>query len=583
MQFSKLANYFQILEEQDSRLAMTATLAKLFKEVAAKEIDKVCYLTLGILAPKYQGIEFNMAEKTVIKSIAFTLGKTSQEVERAVKEMGDLGDYLYQAKKAKNKIDLSVGEVYENLLKIAQDSGIGSVERKVNKLSKLLKDLDLLGSKYVVRIVINKLRLGFSDMTILDALSWFKKENKSLRTPLEKAFNIQADIGQIAQLFKKGGIKEIDKIKPIPGVPIRAAKAERLKDAADILVKLEGQCLLESKYDGFRIMLHLNKSKKEKLKNGNLSLFDESTKNKSFVRIFSRAMDSMTHMFPDLVEALRNLKAQSLIIDGEAIAVNPKTGKFLPFQETVQRKRKHGVIKKAKEIPLKVFTFDLLYLNGESLLEKPFIERRRQLEQLLKKSQSNIILLTEQKKVTKVKEFKEFFEQVESDGLEGLMAKKANTTYKAGIRDHNWVKYKVAMQSELADTIDCVVMGYYKGKGKRSKFGIGAFLVGIVSKDKILTVSKIGTGLTDDQWREMFNRCQKIKTQKKPDSFKLDKNLNPDVWCQPELVVEIEADTITKSPLHSAGLALRFPRLKRFRDDKTVSQATNLKELEQMY
>jgi len=410
-----------------------------------------------------------------------------------------------------------------------------------------------------------------------------KAGDKSLRDPLERAFNTQADIGLIARLFKKGGVKEVGKIKPVPGIPIRAAKAERLKDAADILDKLAGQCLIEPKYDGFRLMLHLDKNKNDEANDSNLSLFNDSSDKKYFVRLFSRNLDDMTHMFPDVVTAVRKLSATSVIIDGEAIAVNPKTGQLLPFQETVQRKRKHGIAKKAREIPLKVFVFDLLFLNGSNLMAKPFKERRLKLKNLLNKVDSQILNLTEQKEVNKSEQFDQFFKQVQSEGLEGLMAKKSSTPYKAGIRDHNWVKYKVAMQSDLADTIDCVVMGYYKGKGKRNKFGIGAFLVGVVDKDQILTVSKIGTGLTDKQWREIYKRCQVLKTDKKPANYSLDKNLNPDMWCHPQLVVEIEADTITKSPLHSAGLALRFPRLNRFRDDKITEEATSLIELRDMY
>jgi len=162
------------------------------------------------------------------------------------------------------------------------------------------------------------------------------------------------------------------------------------------------------------------------------------------------------------------------------------------------------------------------------------------------------------------------------------MAKKLDAVYQAGARNFNWVKFKAGMNKDLADTIDCIVLGYYRGKGKRAAFGIGAFLVGIPDKEKFLTVSKIGTGLTDEQWREIYKRCEKLKIKEKPQEYIVDKNLNPDIWCRPHLVVEIEADTITKSPIHTAGLALRFPRLKRFRDDKTIQQATSLKELKTM-
>ena len=574
---------------------MTAILAELFKQADFQEIDKVCYFSLGELGPKYKGMEFNMAEKMVVKTIAMVVNQPLEKIVRGIKEAGDLGDYIYKLKAISYKLGtkFSIGETYQELLAIAEDSGKGSVERKVARLASLLKKVDPLSAKYIVRMVVAKLRLGFSSMTILDALSWSETGDKSLRLPLENAFNTQADIGQIAKIFKQGGIKQIKKISPLPGIPVRAAKAERLKDAAEIIDKLHGQCVVEPKFDGFRLMMHIDINIKENDPTLSLGLFGIQDKTNYLVRLFSRNLDNMTSMFPDVVAAIRKLPAESAILDGEAIAFNPKTGRFLPFQETVQRKRKYDIAAKAKEFPLKVFTFDLLYLDGESLISRPFFERRQKLEELLTKAKSNILLLTKQKTVTKPVEFEQFFKEVKNEGLEGLMAKKANAPYRAGIRDHNWVKYKVAMRSELADTIDCVVMGYYFGKGKRTVFGIGAFLAGIIAKPKtkdkkqnifdyeIVTVSKIGTGLTDEQWKELYKKIkdQKLKIINKPENYSVDKNLNPDVWLEPKIVVEIEADTITKSPIHTAGMALRFPRLKRFRDDKGVDDVTNMEEM----
>jgi DNA ligase 1 len=586
MKFKKFSLYLQKLEKTASRNQMTEILAEVFKNSSACEIDKICYLSLGRLAPKYEGIEFNMAEKTMLKSIAKAAAKDLKQVKQKYKNLGDLGDTVLEFKKDNgNNNNLKVNEVYSKLLTIAKEEGEGSVDRKINKMASLLKNLNPLSAKFVSRIPVNKLRLGFSDVTILDALSWMEVKDKSLRPELERGFNVLADIGKIASIFKSKGIKAVKKVKSQIGIPIRMAKAERLPNPEKILEKMDGKCALERKLDGFRVQLHLDKTRKLKLKEEtNLSLFKE--KKQSFVRIFSRNLDNTTYMFPDVVEAVQKLKAKKTILDGEAIAYNEKTDKFLPFQETVQRKRKHGVAKKAKQMPLKVFVFDILNLNGKNLIAEPFFKRRKILENLLKKSkgEEKAILLAEQKIVTKPKQFNKFFKSAAKEGLEGLMAKKLDTSYQAGARNYNWVKYKVAMQSDLADTIDCVVMGWYKGRGKRTSFGIGAFLAGIYNKkkDEYLTVSKIGTGLTDEQWRKMNKHLNKIKTNKKPQQYKLNKNLNPDIWCQPNLVVEIEADTITNSPIHTAKLALRFPRLKKFRDDKEPTQATTLKELKKL-
>ena len=193
-----------------------------------------------------------------------------------------------------------------------------------------------------------------------------------------------------------------------------------------------------------------------------------------------------------------------------------------------------------------------------------------------------VLLLSQLKITDKPQEIEEIFKEKTKQGLEGIMAKRLDGEYQAGARGWNWIKYKKSYTGKISDTIDALVMGYDFGQGKRNKFGIGAFLVGVPDSEKILTVSKIGTGLTDEQWQEMYKRIEKIKVSQKPKEYIVNKNLFPDVWCEPKLVVEIEADTITKSPIHTAGLAFRFPRLKNFRDDKDFTQATSKHELEEI-
>lgn len=580
MNFSQICQYFSQLEQTPSRLKMTEILAELFDKAESGEIDKIVYLSLGGLAPKYSGIEINMAEKMMIRAVVLATNSDLATIIKEYKKLGDLGETVFQIKKDQSKTIIKVGEIFAKLLEIAKDAGLGSQERKVNKMSELVKQVDNLSAKYLVRIPLKKLRLGFSEMTILDALSWSKTGDKSLRKKLEAGFSVFSDIGQIAKIFKQKGIEGIEKITSKIGIPILPAKAERLATPEEILVKMEGECLLEPKYDGFRVQIHFDKNKKIDNQENQTLFFLK--KEEFLVKIFSRNLEDMTYMFPDIAEKLKNIKVQSAIIDGEAIAYSPKTGKFLSFQETVQRKRKHDILAKAKEIPLKVFCFDLLNLNGQSLLSMPFWQRRQELEKIITPDKNNLILLTQQILVKAPEEFNKFFDQVVGEGLEGLMAKKSDSVYQAGARNFNWVKYKAGMTKELSDTIDCVVMGYYKGLGKRNEFGLGAFLVGIPDQGKIMTVSKIGTGLTDLQWREMYQRIEKIKVSQKPKEYEVNKNLYPDVWCEPKLVVEIEADTITKSPIHTAGLALRFPRLKNFRDDKDLTQATSLQELKKL-
>jgi DNA ligase-1 len=311
------------------------------------------------------------------------------------------------------------------------------------------------------------------------------------------------------------------------------------------------------------------------------NLFADTSK---MVKIFSRNLDNQTAMFPDIIEAVQKLAVKSIILDGEAVGYDSKTGKLLPFQETVTRKRKHGVGQQVDSVPIKVFVYDLLYLDGQNMIEKTFRVRRQALEKIFSKAKVEQLQLAEQEIVSDPKQLNELLRKYLNMGLEGVMCKKLSTPYQAGSRNFNWVKFKKNTQGDLVDTIDCLVMGYYAGKGKRSGFGIGAFLVGVPDeKGQIGSIAKIGTGLTDEQWVEIRKRADKLTVKEMPTNYLVDKNLYPDSWVKSELVVEIMADEITKSPIHAYGLALRFPRLVRFRDDKVVNEATSKKELEKLF
>lgn len=592
MKFRRLADYYSRLEETSSRLKITQILADLFKEAESKEIDKICYLALGRLAPAYEGIEFNMAEKLMFRALASVFGVNEKEIKGKYKQAGDLGDVAYKFQTPNSKPQtLTVEEVYGRLLEIAKEGGEGSVERKINKMVELLGSLDALSCKYVVRVPLGKLRLGFSELTILDALSWMVSGGKGQREKIENAYNVQADVGHIAKIVREEGIKGLGDIKVCLGTPVMPALCQRLPTAKEMIEKMaprqaRGKALVavEPKYDGTRLQMHF--SRKKKLEKTQL-VFDFQLK--GFVRTFTRNLENTTSMFPELVEAVfEEAKAQEAILDGEAIGFDTRTGKFLPFQETIKRKRKYEIRQKAKEIPLKFFCFDILYKDGKELIHRPFSERRKILAEVLSLKNKTIILspqiLTED-----TDELSRYHDEQVKKGLEGVVVKKWQSDYEPGRRGYNWVKFKQEKGKKgggLADTLDCVVMGYYRGRGKRAGFGIGGFLVGVKKRegsDEFLTVSKIGTGLTDEQWRELRKRADQIRVEAQPKEYLVNKNLIPDVWCAAKIVVEIEADNVTKSPIHTAGLALRFPRLVRFRDDRSASEASALQEVKKLF
>ncbi|RJR23411.1 ATP-dependent DNA ligase [Candidatus Microgenomates bacterium] len=581
MTFKKLSEYFEELEKTSSRLKITEILANLFKEAEEDEIGKICYLSLGRLLPQYEGLEFQMAEKMLVRAVAKAFGIEDQAVQKQYKKEGDLGVVAEELKargykgaqvqslfgEPKKQI-LSVGEVYKRLMEIAKEKGEGSVDRKITKMAALLTEIEALAVRFVVRIPLGKLRLGFSEMTLLDGLSWMGKGDKSLRPELEGAFNVVADIGKIAETFKKSGEKGIKEIKVTLGVPILSALAQRLPTVEEMVEKM-GEVVVEPKYDGTRLQVHFGRSI-------------------GGVRVFTRNLENVTHMFPEIVEAVKKeVKAEEIIFDSEGVGVDPKTGGYLPFQETIKRKRKYGIEDKAKEIPLKCYLFDVLYKDGKSLISEPLRKRREILEKAIE-HKANTLVLSPQIITSDPEEIRAFHQEQIERGLEGAMIKKADSAYEPGRRGFTWVKFKQEETKKgggLADTLDCVIMGTYRGKGKRAGFGVGAFLVGVKKDDVFVTVSKIGTGLSDEQWREVYKRTENkaLKTEEKPEEYSVDKNLYPDTWVKPEIVVEIQADNITESPIHTAGLALRFPRLVRFRDDKTQNQATTLRETEKLF
>jgi len=582
MRVEELAVFFSQLERETSRNKITQILAELFKKAGKEEVDKICYLALGQLGPSFEKVEFGIAEKTMVKILAQAYFKTEEKVREEYKKVGDLGKVAEKFAKRRKPKKIEIKGIYQKLLEIAKEEGEGSVERKINKMANLLSILDSQSARFIARIPVGKLRLGFSELTILDSLSFMRVGDKSKRKEIEEAYNVRADIGFIAKLVKTSGFKKLKKISVSLGTPVMPALCQRLPNASEMIKKM-GKVAVEPKFDGQRLQVHFSKKKKWQ-EDEKQQAFD--FKPKGFVSSFTRNLENTVYMFPDLVKSVfKEVKAQEAILDCEAIGYNPKNGKFLPFQETIKRKRKYEVGKTAKEVPLKFFCFDILLKDGKQLLKMPFSKRRKILEKILPKKNKTIIL-SPQIVTDDPEELRAYHDEQIKKGLEGVVVKRWEGVYEPGRRGYNWVKFKQEETKKgggLSDTIDCLVMGYYRGRGKRAEFGIGAFLVGVGKDDQFLSVSKIGTGLSDKMWREMEKRCSEIKVDKPPKQYKVDKNLTPDVWCQPSLIVEIQADNITRSPVHTAGMALRFPRLVRFRDEKKPSQVTSLKELKKLY
>ncbi len=601
MYFRELSETFAKIEATSKRLEKTAYLAEVLKKLEPSEVAPVMYLTMGRVAPLYENIEFGLAEKQLLRTVAWASGRTVDVVTKEYKRVGDLGELIQDSRTEEEGSKRTIQEVFQVLRQVAEDKGTGSQERKIERLGRLLATLPPESAKYTLRLVAGKARLGFSDLTILDALSTAVAGDKGERTQLERAYNVSSDLGYVAAAYLQHGASGLANMDVTPGVPVRPMRAERLGTVPEIVEKLV-RFAVEPKFDGMRVQIHTYANNQSPSINNQTNHNFQSSKQASIfgtdevgveVRVFSRGLEDITAMFPDVVQAARALHKTGgdFVLDGEALGIDLKTGKYLPFQETMTRKRKYDVGERAAQIPLRVQIFDVLYADKRGTLGNTYEERRRIIERMLNipgmkgAHKPGMFSLAESTVVTDTNAAQKLFDRYMVEGLEGMLCKRLNSHYQAGARNYNWVKYKRAHEDELVDTVDAIVMGYYLGRGKRQQFGIGAFLVGVLDEERIVTVAKIGTGLTDEQFREMHERLQANKSSggNMPSEYNVPKQLVPDVWVVPKIVVEIQADEITKSPVHTAGYALRFPRLSRFRDDKGLAEITTATEIAKLY
>src|SRR5215471_8236289 len=567
MRFDEFAAYLERLEATSSRNELVRILSELYGACAADEIEIVTYLIQGRLAPFFVPIEIGLGERLLVTAIAMAYGAPKDEVDGTYRQVGDLGTTAQNLAPQTGQHPPPVVEVHRRLSEIAGISGEGSLQKKLDLFSGLLAELDPVSAKHLVRITSGKIRLGIGDPTVLDALSFAKRGDRSLRPVLEGAYNRTSDLGLIARTLWAEGEPGIEALKVTVGKPLRAQLAERLPNPEAVIKKL-GMVGVQPKYDGFRVQIH---------------------KDKDQVSIFSRNLETMTSMFPELVAAANRLVVESVILDGEAIAYNPESEEYVPFQETTARRRKEGIEEFALKVPLRAFVFDVMYRDGSDLTPLPYEKRFEMVNEVLRESDTLVIApLTKTDSVEVLT--RELLDNI-SRGLEGVVAKRLDSPYQAGARNFNWVKLKRVASGELTDTIDVVLLGYYGGKGKRAEFGAGALLAGVYDsdRDEFVTISKLGTGLSDEGWRDIHKRVNRLEVSHRPP--RVNSILIPDVWLQPEVVVEVLADEITPSPRHTAGkdgdktgFALRFPRIVAFRsEDKKPEDATSVREIREMF
>jgi DNA ligase 1 len=566
VRFGDLAAGLDKMEATSGRNELVRILSDVYLACSADELEPITYLIQGRLAPFFEPVEIGLGERLLITAIAGAYSVPKEEVTELNRQTGDLGVTAQRLAPVAHRESPSVIEVHKRLSQIAAAGGAGSQQDKLDGFTGLLDDLDSTSAKHLVRIALGKMRLGIGDPTVLDALSFAKRGDRSLRPVLEAAYNRTSDLGLIVRTLWAAGETGLDALKVRAGHPIRPQLAERLPNPEAVIKKL-GTVGVQPKYDGLRVQIH---------------------KNSDEVSIFSRHLESMTEMFPELVAAASSLKVESVILDGEAIAYNPESEEYVPFQETTARRRKEGIEEMASRVPMRAFVFDVMFRDGSDLTALPYDRRFEIVQALLRESDT---LLTAPLTQTDSAEVltSELLDNI-SRGLEGVVAKRLDSPYQAGARNFNWVKLKRNTSGQLTDTVDIVLVGYYRGKGKRAEFGAGALLAGVYDsdKDEFVTISKLGTGLSDQGWREMHERLARLEVPEKP--ARVNSMIVPDAWLEPAIVVEVLADEITPSPRHTAGMtedrpgfALRFPRIVSLRKDKKPEDATSVREISEMF
>ncbi|MCW4050549.1 MAG: ATP-dependent DNA ligase [Candidatus Bathyarchaeota archaeon] len=577
MLFDTLVEYYAKLEATTKRLEMTDILTELFTKSDAEEIDKIIYLTQGKIHPDWKGEpEIGMAEKMVIETLVKVTGLKKAKVTSLVSELGDIGLVAEETKRGKKQGNLfarqlSVTDIYYGLDEIARKSGTGSSKQKMEALGGLISDSSPLGARYLARMVVGKLRLGIGDMTILDALSQAHTGSKDARGVLERAYNQSSDLGLVAKTLEEDGLEGIENFHVRVGSPIRVMAAQRLSTSEEIIEKLEGHCSAEYKLDGERFQIH---------------------KDGETVNIFSRRLENITHMYPDAVKFTQeHVKVKDAIIEGEAVAYDPDTGKDLPFQTLMQRRRKYKIEEMMKKIPVRVYLFDCLYADGEDLTLTAYPKRIAALEKIT--DQKDYFKLVERFETSDPEELDRFFQQSIEDGTEGLVVKSTGeeSIYRAGARSWLWVKLKRSYQSKMEDHVDLVIVGAFHGRGRRAGT-YGALLVAAYDpkKDIYRSVCKVGTGLTDENLEQIPKTLEPYRLDHR--HARVDSLMEAEIWFEPVVVMEVLGDELTLSPNHTAafneiregsGLAIRFPRFTRWRDDKSAEETTTVQELLDMY
>jgi len=556
MDYSVLAGTYERLKAVSSKLKKTDILAELFSRTPAEEIQKVVLLCQGIVFPKYKMMELGIATQMMTKAIAKATGFRPSDVEEKFKKTGDLGLVAEECIKSRKQTSLlrkklTIDFVFSNLQKLATITGKGSQEKKLNLIAELIISAQPKEALYIVRTVLEELRIGAAEGIIRDAVvnAFLKKVEKEKATAaVEYAWNIVSDFGEIARIAKESGINGLRKAKVDLGKPIQVMLGEKVENIKVVLDDFK-KIAIEKKYDGARIQVHKQNDK---------------------IWLFTRREEEVTKQFPDLVELCRRcLKPKECIVEGEMLGVSQKNYSPLPFQVLSQRiHRKYDIEQMVKEIPIQMNLFDAVFLEGKMLFDRPFIERRKILEKIVK-IMPNKFQLAEQLITDDLKKAEDFYKKALADKQEGVMLKVLDPTYVLG--RHVGTMYKI---KPIMETLDLVIVGATWGEGARATW-LTSYVLACRDPDTgdLLECGMMSTGLTEEEYKQMTITLKSLIISEKGKTVKV----------KPKIVVEVAYQEIQKSPTYGSGFALRFPALKNIRFEKGPEEADTIERMVELF
>ncbi|EMG45177.1 DNA ligase [Candida maltosa Xu316] len=594
--YAKLAAVFEEIEKESSRLKMTAILSQFYLEILQQstidKLVKIVYLSINRLGPDYEpDLELGLGETILIKAISEGYGRSSSKIKEDFVRDGDLGIIASKSRSLQPTMfkpaPLDVDLVFNNLEEIAKSTGKDSQAKKVGIIKKMLSACNQTEAKFIIRSLAGKLRIGLADKTVIVALAqaFINYENKSnRRTDSSKVTEAEENFKEafsrvpnyevlLRTAYKYGVFELLDHCEITPGIPLKpmlAKAAKSIVEIADHFKDEEYTC--EYKYDGMRAQVHVESNGK--------------------VHVYSRNSENMTATYPDLVSIIKEFtggeKDVSFILDCEAVAWDRKEHKILPFQVLSSRKRKN-VEEKDITVNICIFAFDLLFLDGKSILNKSLAERRQILYENFTPIEDKFQFATMKNLSSESEGLEVFLEQSIKDSCEGLMVKLLNgkeSHYEPSKRSRNWLKLKKDYLDGVGDSLDLVVVGAYNGKGKRTGT-YGGFLLASYNEDTgdLETCCKIGTGFSDDDLASLYKKLHPSEIKNPKSNFVYDtnnSNAKPDVWFEPSVLFEVLTADLSLSPVYKTGhqefgkgISLRFPRYIRLRDDKSVEDATS--------